>query len=420
MAEPSSGRGADLPGRPLVRVGINAQKLFQSQDYRNAGISRYIRGVCAHLPTVPGDERFVVYTNESLRSWPEVEGRRLRLAPTRLPTVSPVARIAWEQVVLPVLAWRDRLDVLHCPLNVLPIASRVPVVLTIHDLTFLRYPERFHPAKQRYLATFTRYAARHASRIVTDSASTRADVIDAFGIDPNRVAVVYPGVDPDFRPYDGEGESPHAFRARMGVPEQYVLYLGTLEPRKNVDRLVRAFARLVWEGLPHTLVLAGGRGWDYAAIDRAIADEGIGHRVIVPGYVRREDQPLWYSAAELFVYPSQYEGFGLPVLEALACGTPVVTSDASSLPEVVGRAGITIDPTDEVALTDAMRSVLTETRVATHLREAGPAQALSFTWAEAAAGCVRAYREAVPDLSRTGEGASLGLGRVHRGRGPSQ
>ena len=125
----------------------------------------------------------------------------------------------------------------------------------------------------------------------------------------------------------------------------------------------------------------------------AIALEGIGHRVIVPGYVRREDQPLWYSAAKLFVYPSQYEGFGLPVLEALACGTPVVTSNASSLPEVVGRAGIAIDPTDEVALADAMRSVLTEPQLAARLREAGPVQASSFTWAEAAAGCVRAYRE---------------------------
>jgi glycosyltransferase involved in cell wall biosynthesis len=388
-----------------VLVGINAQKLFDSQDYRNAGISRYIRGVCAHLPLVPGDERFVVYTNATVRSWPAVEGRRLRVAQTTLPTLSPIARIAWEQLVLPILAWRDRLDVLHCPLNVLPIASvaagglasRVPVVLTIHDLTFVRYPERFHPAKQRYLATFTRYAARHASRIVTDSASTRTDVIEAFGIDPERVDVVYPGVDPDFRPYDGGGESHDAFRVRMGLPERYVLYLGTLEPRKNVDRLVRAFARLVREGLPHTLVLAGGRGWDYAAIDRAMTDEAIGHRVIVPGYVRREDQPLWYSASDLFVYPSQYEGFGLPVLEALACGTPVVTSNSSSLPEVVGRAGISVDPTDEVALADAMRAVLTEAPLAARLREAGPLQASQFTWADAASGCVQAYRRAFAD-----------------------
>jgi glycosyltransferase involved in cell wall biosynthesis len=266
--------------------------------------------------------------------------------------------------------------------------------LTIHDLTFLRYPERFHPAKQRYLATFTRYAARRAARIVTDSAATRTDVIDTFHVDPTRVQVVYPGVDPDFQPGSASGETHGAFRSRRGLPDRYVLYLGTLEPRKNVDRLVRAFARLVRDGLPHTLVLAGGRGWDYAAIDRAVAEEGIAHRVVFPGYVRREDQPLWYSAAELFVYPSHYEGFGLPVLEALACGTPVVTSNSSSLPEVVGQAGITIDPSDAPALTDAMRSVLTESGVAARLREAGPTQAARFTWAQAAAGCVHAYRGA--------------------------
>lgn len=385
-----------------MRVGINAQKLFDSQDYRNAGISRYIRGVCAHLPAVPGDERFVVYTNATVRAWPAVEGRRLRVAPAMMPTLAPVLRIAWEQVVLPVLALRDRLDVLHCPLNVLPVAARVPVVLTIHDLTFIRFPERFHPAKRRYLATFTRYAAHHASRIVTDSAATRADVIDALHADPDRVAVVYPGVDPDFRPYHGEGERPEAFRARLGLPERYVLYMGTLEPRKNVDRLVRAFARLVRDGLPHSLVLAGGRGWDYAAIDRAVADEGIGHRVIIPGYVRREDQPLWYSAADLFTYPSQYEGFGLPVLEALACGTPVVTSNSSSLPEVVGRAGLVIDPSDESSLAEAMRSVLTDGTLAARLRDAGPVQAAQFSWARSAAGCVRAYREAAADASQGG------------------
>ena len=383
------------PGGPsTMRVGINAQKLFDSQDYRNAGVSRYIRGVCAHLPRVPGDERFIVYTNRTVPTWPDVAGKRLRIAPSRLPTLAPIARIAWEQAALPALAWRDRLDVLHCPLNVLPVATRVPVVLTIHDLTFLRYPDRFHPAKQRYLAAFTRYAARHAAVIVTDSVATRADVIAAFGVDPDSVKVVYPGVDADFRPSHGDGDALRDFRARMGLPDRLVLYLGTLEPRKNVDRLVRAYASLVRQGLPHTLVLAGGRGWDHGAIDRAIEEEGVRDRVILPGYVRREDQPLWYASADLFVYPSQYEGFGLPVLEALACGVPVVTSSSSSLPEVVGGAGISIDPTDARALADAMASVLTDAGLAARLREEGPKQAGTFTWDNAAAGCVHAYRAA--------------------------
>ncbi len=383
----------------LVRIGINAQKLFISQDYRNAGISRYIGGVCAHLTGIPGDEEFLLYTNPQVREWPGVTGPRLRLSPTRLPTLSPIMRILWEQAMLPALAIRDGVDVLHCPLNVLPVASRVPVVLTIHDLTFIRYPDRFHPTKQRYLATFTRYAARHARRIVTDSAATRTDVIEAFGIAPDVVDVVYPGVDPDFRPINpdnaGQRDTLASFRTRHNLPDQYILYLGTLEPRKNVDRLVRAFARLVRQGLPHTLVLAGGRGWDFEAIDRAVVEEGVGDRVRFPGYVSRAEQPLWYSAADLFVYPSQYEGFGLPVLEALACGTPVVTSATSSLPEVVGTAGLTVNPGDERALADAIASVVTDPALALALRRAGPEQASQFTWAAAAHGCVLAYRAAV-------------------------
>lgn len=381
-----------------MQIGINAQKLFVSQDYRNAGISRYIGGICAHLPTTPGGEEFLLYTNPQVREWPGVTGPRLKLSPTRLPTLSPIMRILWEQTMLPALALRDGIDVLHCPLNVLPIACRVPVVLTIHDLTFIRYPDRFHPAKQRYLATFTRYAARHARRIVTDSGATRADVIEAFGISPGAVDVVYPGVDPDFRPVDpadvGQASKLASFRARHNLPDKFILYLGTLEPRKNVDRLVRAFASLVRKGLPHSLVLAGGRGWDFEAIDRAVIEEGIENRVRFPGYVRRAEQPLWYSAADLFVYPSQYEGFGLPVLEALACGTPVVTSTASSLPEVVGAAGLTVNPDDERALADAIASVVTDRVLASALSRAGPEQASLFTWAAAAEGCVHAYRAA--------------------------
>lgn len=381
-----------------MRVGINAQKLFITQDYRNAGISRYIKGIASRLPDVPGDEEYVLYTNEHVREWPGVEGPRLHLAATRLPTTSPVLRILWEQVALPALCAGHRLDLLHAPLNVRPLLTSVPVVLTIHDLTFLEYPDRFHPLKQRYLATFTRYSARHAVRILADSAATRRDVVRAFQVPEERVEVVYPGVDQDFRPYHTDQHDDRvtleAFKQRHHLPDRYILYQGTLEPRKNVDRLVRAYARLVAQGLPHDLVLAGGKGWKYEAIFQAVEDCGVKERVRFPGYVSREEQPLWYTAADLFVYPSQYEGFGLPPLEAMACGTPVVTSNTSSLPEVVGTAGITVDPTDEEALTTAMSAVLTDPSRAAQMRAAGTARAATFTWQAAADACVHAYRAA--------------------------
>ena len=377
-------------------VGINAQKLFVTQDYRNAGISRYIGEITRRLPAVPGDERFLLYTNEYLREWPGVAGERLRLATAPFPTTRPVSRILWEQLVLPLLVARDGLDLLHCPLNVQPVATRCPVVLTIHDLTFIKYPDRFNVLKQRYLATLTRYSARRARRILADSAATRDDVVAAFGVPAERVDVVYPAYGPEFRVYDPASPEDqgtlHAFRQRHGLPEQYVFYLGTLEPRKNVDRLVHAYAQLVQRGLPHALVLAGGKGWHYDAIFRAVEEHGLRDRVVFPGYVTREEQPLWYAAAELFVYPSQYEGFGLPPLEAMACGVPVITSESSSLPEVVGSAGITVDPNDLDALADAMESVLRDASKAESLRDAGPQRAVQFTWEAAAQRCAAAYR----------------------------
>ncbi len=385
----------------MTRVGINAQKLFLTRDYRNAGVSRYIQGIVSQLPRVPGPERYLVYSNQQLAEWPGVAGQRLHLAPAGMPTTAPVARILWEQFLLPALVVRDRLDLLHCPLNVQPVATSCPVVLTIHDLSFIRLPDRFSRAKQRYLATLTRYSARRAARVLADSAATKADVVAAFGVPPERVDVVYPGVEADFRPFDSASsediERLADFRRRHDLPERIILYLGTLEPRKNVDRLVAAFAQLARRGVPHTLVLAGGKGWQYEAIFRAVEQHGLTDRVLFPGYVSREEQPLWYTAADVFVYPSQYEGFGLPPLEAMACGVPVITSNASSLPEVVGDAGITVDANDVEALAEAMRSVLQDADRAASMRAAGLARAATFTWQAAAEACVASYRRVLSD-----------------------
>ena len=285
---------------------------------------------------------------------------------------------------------------MHCT-TLIPLATKRPMVATVHDVAFLHYPEFFTRRGNRVFRRSVVALKSRAAKVLCSSSATLNDLRD-LGFSEERLRFVPLGV----RHVEVTDEDRARVREKLSLPSDYLLFVGTLEPRKNVDRLVRAFARLVRDGLPHSLVLAGGRGWDYAAIDRAVADEGIGHRVIIPGYVRREDQPLWYSAADLFTYPSQYEGFGLPVLEALACGTPVVTSNSSSLPEVVGRAGLVIDPSDESSLAEAMRSVLTDGTLAARLRDAGPVQAAQFSWARSAAGCVRAYREAAADASQGG------------------
>lgn len=373
-------------------VGINAQKLFLSQTYHNAGISRYIGQLLSHLQS-KNTHRFIVFLNEKLRGWKGLDGDRMELLPCHWPTSRPVLRVLWEQFALPSAVSRHQIEVLHCPLNVLPLTIKVPCVVTVHDLSFERFPDRFHPIKQRYLSIFTRLSASRAAHIVTDSVSTRDDITYFYGIPKDRMTVVYPGIDPDFAPISDPGTRAD-FRQRHGLETPYILYLGTLEPRKNVDRLVRSFANLVASGgktFRHNLVLAGGKGWNYQAIFRAIEDEGVADRVLLPGYVPREEQPLWYNAADLFVYPSEYEGFGFPVLEAMACGLPVITTQASSLPEIVGDAGRLVPASDDAALSAAMADLLSTPGEAAAMSSAGLERAARFTWNQTAATCLEIY-----------------------------
>lgn len=373
-----------------MEIGINALKLYTSQDYRNAGISHYIRQLTTHLLNHDGENTYTLFTNHLLPTWQERTRQTPRVVTSRLPTAHPVPRILWEQTALAWHTGRGKLDVLHCPLNVIPLAAACPTVLTIHDLTFLRYPRLFPRLKQRYLQFFTRLSAQHANAVVTDSASTRNDVVETLGVPKARVHVVYPAADPEFHPRSTE--EIEAFRAAKGLPGAYVLYVGTLEPRKNVDVLIRAFSRAVCqEGLPHSLVLVGAKGWMTRAIQQAIAETEIGDRLLLPGYVPREELPLWYGGADLLAYPSSYEGFGYPALEAMACGTPVIASNTSSLPEIVQDAGLLVPPRAEQELAAAITRILSDTALAERLREQGLKQAANFSWSDSVQVCLHLY-----------------------------
>ena len=374
-----------------VEIGINALKLYTSQDYRNAGISNYIRQLTTTLLEQDGENHYTLFTNHLMPAWEEHTPNKPTIVTSRLPTAHPVPRILWEQTALAWHTSRGKLDILHCPLNIIPLAAACPTVLTIHDLTFLRYPRLFPRLKQRYLRFFTRLSARSADVVVTDSESTRADVVRMLGVAEDRVHVVYPAADADYHPRTDEEAS--AFRAEKRLPSRYVLYVGTLEPRKNVDVLIRAFGDVVRkEKVPHSLVLVGGHGWMTQAIDEAMKDSAIHERIIMPGYVPREELPLWYSSADLLVYPSSYEGFGYPVLEAMASGTPVIASNASSLPEIVRDAGLLVPPRAEQQLASAMASVLTDNALADELRERGLKQAARFSWTDSVRVCLELYQ----------------------------
>jgi glycosyltransferase involved in cell wall biosynthesis len=380
------GTVSDEADHPL-HVALDAHLLSLAASYRSAGISWYVQNLLRELPAADPHIRYTVFLNE--KECEGVPGLGLRLS--RLPAQHPVVRIFWEQCIQPWALTRAGADLLHGLALVGPLLGGRPFVLTIHDLSFVHYPQNFPGGKRLYLRLFTKWSVRRARRVIAISESTRRDVIAQYGIPADRVDRIYYGLDPIFHPLPAAQVA--EFRARKGLPERFLLFVGTLEPRKNVARLVEAYAHLP-AGRP-PLYIVGGKGWLYDAVFARVEALQMGGEIRFAGYVPGQELPWWYNAAELFVYPSLYEGFGLPPLEAMACGTPVITSGVSSLPEVVGSAGVTVDPTDTDALADALARLLTDAELRGEMQAAGLAQARAFSWQETARQTVGCYRRAL-------------------------
>lgn len=384
-----------------MHVAINAQLVSFSESYRNAGVSRYTYRLIEGLAREQTDDRYSIFVAAQDRGAVARFGNaRVQLLPSRGPTTRPAQRVLWEQTQLPGLLRRLGVDVFHSPVNVLPLRLPCASVVTIHDLAFIHYPQFYRPARRLYQRTFTSRSARAATLVIADSQSTRQDIIAHFGVHPDKVRVVYPAIDPRFQPVDDPAVLAR-FRAAHDLPEHFLLYLATLEPRKNVEGLVRAYAELraMAPDAP-PLVLAGGKGWYYDTIFALVRQLGIERAVTFAGYVSDEEQPLWYAAADLFIYPSFFEGFGLPVAEAMACGTPVITSDVSSLPEVAGTVALQVNPRDTTLLAHAMQRLIRDDGERRQRADEGPRWAARFSIADMVRGCRDIYLEAARSAGR--------------------
>jgi glycosyltransferase involved in cell wall biosynthesis len=272
-------------------------------------------------------------------------------------------------------------DLLFVPAHVLPIWSPQRAVVTIHDLGYLHYPAA-HPLSRRlYLRLSTRWNAWRATRILADSEATRRDIITYCKVPASKIDVVYLGVSPRFAPVE-DPVLVQSTTARYGIQSPYLLYVGTIQPRKNLLRLIDGWAAYVTStpATPVTLVIAGKRGWLTEEIERRAVERGIAHRVRFTGYVDDDHLPALLSGAVAFLLPSLYEGFGLPVLEAQACGTPVLTSTTSSLPEVAGDAAILVDPTDTGAIRHGIARLIEDNDLREQLRARGLARVAGWTW----------------------------------------
>lgn len=384
-----------------MHVGINAQLLSFAPSYRSAGISRYIYHLLAELARLPTSHCLTAFVPDLPPGGVPWQGTGVRLRPSEWPTYRPIARIAWEQLVLPALRPRLGIDLLHATGYVAPLAWQGPLVVTVCDLSFIRFPQLFNRGNRLYLRLLTALTTRRARKVLTISEHTRRDVIQLLHLPPERVVTTYCGVGASFRPLPPA--EIQAYRRARGLPERFILYLGTLEPRKNLPTLIRAYARLRSAGVGgHTLVLAGAPGWQHEAISRLLVAHRLGEHVRLLGYVDPEELALCYNAADLFVYPSLYEGFGLPVLEAMACGTPVVSSNAASLPEVVGEAGLLVDPLDESQLAEAIGRALNDAGLRARLRQAGLERARRFSWTAMAEQTLDIYQQELAVASYPG------------------
>ncbi|GAP62966.1 hypothetical protein ARMA_1389 [Ardenticatena maritima] len=367
-----------------MRIGFDITSLCD----RPTGVGVYTAHVLAHVATLL-DEPVVALAHRDVQ-WPAGVAR-----PPVQVLRAPFAmnKTAWMQFCLPWQLARAGVRVCHFTNNVAPLACPVPMIVTVHDASLWLFPEYHYPRRLFAMRPLIPAVARRARVVVTVSHQARRDLIRVLGLPPEKVLVVYEAPLPFFRPLPREAVA-HV-RARYRLPERFVLYVGTLEPRKNLARLVRAVARLNQEGHTCGLVLVGPRGWKDEGIFEAVLEARRTTDVRVLGYIPMEDVRALYNLATVFAFPSLYEGFGLPVLEAMACGAPVVTSRGGALEEVAGDAALLVDPTDEEALAGALAAVLEDEATAQALRAAGLTHAATFDWRRSAQQMVQVYQMAL-------------------------
>lgn len=385
-ARPQVGRAPGAAGVPIDKVTSVP-----------TGAGRYILRLARALCSVPIDGRlFVLLKAEDVGRfgpWPP----HAEPVPIRLP--SRAARLAWEQLKLPGLLRKLEIDVLHSPHYTMPL-ERVSAarVVTFHDMGFLLVPRLLPPGKRWFFRAMIRASARRADLVLTDSESTRADACRALNLPADSVAVVHPAADDAFRPVT-DPERLAEVEARYGLRHPFILSVGTLEPRKNLGAAVRTLGKLRAGGLDVRLAIVGAAGWGYGPLFDEIRRLGLEDFVRLPGFAPEDDLAALYSACDVFLYPSVYEGFGFPPLEAMACGAAVVVSNRSSLPEVVADGGLQYDPDDEDTLAQLVSTLIRDATSRRHWQHRAVLRAACFSWQQTARKTYDSYRS-VLDRSR--------------------
>ncbi|MCC6695112.1 MAG: glycosyltransferase family 4 protein [Candidatus Hydrogenedentes bacterium] len=364
-----------------MRIGIDAHAI----GTRAGGNETYMRELLHSLREHGGDGEYVALVNRGLD--PGMAGE---LECRELPHVPAALRVP---LVLPWVASRARLNLLHTQ-YITPPYCPCPCVVSVHDIGWVKHPELFPPLMRTRMELLMPGTVRRAARIFVLTEAIKREIVDTYNVSPDRIDTVSPAVAPRFF-VPPEQAHIDTVRCKYDLPEPFVLYMGALQPRKNVARLATAVAHLRERGLPHALVIAGERTWMYGETLAAIESLRLGDRLVFTGYVDGTDLPALIRAADAFAYVSLYEGFGLPALEALACGVPVLASTDPAIQEVVADAAHTCDPFDVDAITDGLARILEDHDYTSRLKAAGPRRASAFTREAMAAAAMSGYRKAL-------------------------
>lgn len=374
-----------------MRIGINTLFLIPGKV---GGSEVYLRNLLCHLAKIDKQNEYILFTNkENFRTF-QISQRNFREVPCPVKASFRPARVLWEQFVLPLQIKKYNIEVLHSPGYTAPLLASCCSIVTIHDMNYFYYPEDFSKSTTFFLRLLVPLAARRSDKIITVSRNSKKDIVQILEIPESKICVIYEAGSSHLSvPIAIENKVREKLKKRYGIDKKFILTVSVSHPHKNLDRLIEAYDILCKRyQIDCQLLIVGIKGRAQSGLVNWVKEMSLEKRIIFTGWIANEDLSLLYSEAELMVFPSLFEGFGIPVLEAMAHGTPVVSSGAASLPEVVGDAALLVDPYDVEEIAEAMYRVVTEEDVRANLIKKGRQRAGQFSWEKTARETLAVYK----------------------------